>query len=170
MTRSAAALLLALALAGCATPPPKRAAIPMVAAPAPPPTLVTPPAEVDWRDVPLTPGTWRYVPGAGGGRASYGPAGGPVFAMWCDLPSRRVMFVRANSAEALTLRTSSSTRTLPVQPGADGVAAASLAARDPLLDQLAFSRGRFSVASADGPTLFIPAWAEPARVIEDCRL
>ena len=40
---------------------------------------------------------------------------------------------------------------------------------DPLLDQIAFSRGRFLVQAEGGPSLILPAWPEPARVIEDCR-
>ena len=45
----------------------------------------------------------------------------------------------------------------------------SLPASDPLLDQMAFSRGRFLVAAEGGPSLVVPAWPELARVVEDCR-
>jgi len=44
-----------------------------------------------------------------------------------------------------------------------------LAAYDPLLDALAFSRARFAVVAAGSPPLVLPAWPEIARVIEDCR-
>ncbi len=47
---------------------------------------------------------------------------------------------------------------------------------DPLLDALAFSRGRIGVIvlqSAGSPVqsvqLVVPAWPEIARVVEDCR-
>jgi hypothetical protein len=40
---------------------------------------------------------------------------------------------------------------------------------DLLLDQMAFSRGRFLVAVEGGPWLIVPAWPEFGRVIEDCR-
>jgi hypothetical protein len=44
-----------------------------------------------------------------------------------------------------------------------------LQARDPLLDQIAFSRGRFTIEAPGAAMLVIPAWPEAARVIEDCR-
>jgi hypothetical protein len=34
---------------------------------------------------------------------------------------------------------------------------------------MVFSRGRFTVEVPGAPMLVIPAWPEPARVIEDCR-
>jgi len=44
-----------------------------------------------------------------------------------------------------------------------------LSARDPLLDAIAFSRGRFALEAAGLETLYLPAWPELSRVIEDCR-
>ena len=44
-----------------------------------------------------------------------------------------------------------------------------LTARDPLLDAMAFSRGRFAVEAAGMATLYVPSWPEVSRVIEDCR-
>ena len=41
--------------------------------------------------------------------------------------------------------------------------------RDPLLDAMAFSRGRFMVEMGGAQTLVLPAWSELGRVIEDCR-
>jgi hypothetical protein len=40
---------------------------------------------------------------------------------------------------------------------------------DPILDAIAASRGRLGFAIGSGPALVVPAWAEVARVIEDCR-
>ena len=40
---------------------------------------------------------------------------------------------------------------------------------DPVLDAMVFSRGRFAVEAPGTPLLVVPAWPEPARVIEDCR-
>jgi hypothetical protein len=48
-------------------------------------------------------------------------------------------------------------------------AVAALSPRDTLLDWMAFSRGRFMVQSSGAPTLYVPAWPELARVVEDCR-
>jgi len=47
---------------------------------------------------------------------------------------------------------------------------AELAAFDATLDAIAFSRGRVAFAAAGAPALVVPAWAETARVIEDCRV
>jgi hypothetical protein len=68
---------------------------------------------------------------------------------------------RAGASGPLRLRTTFGERTLP--------SGAALPATDPLLDELAFSRGRFTVDAAGTATLVIPAWPEPARVIGDCR-
>jgi hypothetical protein len=46
---------------------------------------------------------------------------------------------------------------------------AQLPVSDPLLDQMAFSRGRFLVTIEGGPSLVVPAWPEVGHVIEDCR-
>lgn len=151
--------LLPLALAACAptaAPPPAR-----VAAPPPVPTVVPPtPLEGDWRDIPLTPGTWRYRQDGDATVAAYGPAGQPaLFALRCERAKHQLRLERTGFAGPLTVRTSYGERVLgPL-----------LAANDPALDQIAFSRGRFSVAAPGQPILFLPAWAEPSRVIEDCR-
>jgi hypothetical protein len=47
--------------------------------------------------------------------------------------------------------------------------ALTISARDPLLDAMAFSRGRFVVETAGLPTLYVPSWPEVGRVVEDCR-
>jgi len=70
------------------------------------------------------------------------------------------------SGNALVVRTSFGERRLPA--GAPD-STATLAAADPLLDQMVFSRGRFLIQADGAPTLIVPAWPEPARVIEDCR-
>ena len=43
-------------------------------------------------------------------------------------------------------------------------------ALDPLLDAVAFSRGRAAFSDSGQPTLVVPSWAEAARVVEDCRV
>lgn len=74
-------------------------------------------------------------------------------------------------AGAMTIVTTSMTRMLQTRlagnPGS--VAGATLAASDPLLDAMGYSRGRFVVEQAGMPTLVIPAWPEIERVTEDCR-
>lgn len=71
----------------------------------------------------------------------------------------------------MTVITTSDSRSLSAEPvaGALPTLVARFAARDPLLDAMAFSRGRFAVEVNGLPTLYLPAWAEIGRVIEDCR-
>ncbi|MGE5953581.1 MAG: hypothetical protein ACM308_08200 [Qipengyuania vulgaris] len=44
-----------------------------------------------------------------------------------------------------------------------------MAPKSPLLDAMALTKGRFAVETPGLPTLYLPAWAEVTRVIEDCR-
>jgi hypothetical protein len=157
------AIALPLALAACIPSPAPQPAPPP---PAPAPAPVPPAKPVDWRDATLSTGTWRYQPAADGSEALFGPAGAaPLFAMRCDRARRAVILSRQGAVTGqLTVRTSYAVRAWPLQGGT-----VQLAASDPALDQIAFSRGRFSVDAPGQPTLFIPAWAEPSRVIEDCR-
>ena len=50
-----------------------------------------------------------------------------------------------------------------------GALVVELPANDPLLDAMAITRGRFAIEPTGAPGLYIPAWAEVTRVIEDCR-
>lgn len=135
----------------------------------PPPAPAAPPPSSDWRDWALTPGTWRYGADAMGSRATFGTGAAPVLTLTCDRAAGVVRMVRSgSSARALTVRTSTTTRTVPAQPVAGGVEAA-LPAGDTLLDAMGFSRGRFVVDGGVGAPLVVPAWAEVLRVTEDCR-
>lgn len=150
----AAALLSACASKPVPAPAPERA--PPVHR-APPVVVAPPPVGSDaeaWRDQPLTPGDWSYDPGAGEARYA-------DFSLRCDGARRQVIFSRAGASGPLRLRTTYGAQMLP--------AAASLPAADPMLDEMAFSRGRFTVEAEGLPTLILPAWPEPARVVEDCR-
>jgi len=165
------ALPICLAAAGCVP-----AAAPPVARPAPPPAvapqpLPRPTRAADWRDWPQTPGTWHYRnDGPTRSVASFGPSPATeIVRLVCDRASRTIQLqaVGGVAGSSLTVRTSSTTRTLPLAPGA--ILTASLAAADPLLDAIAFSRGRFTVEPASTVPLVLPAWAEVGRVVEDCR-
>ncbi|MCX7284021.1 MAG: hypothetical protein NTX28_08240 [Novosphingobium sp.] len=139
--------------------------------PAPPPPPPAPaPAVKDWRDAPQTAGDWRY----GNGTAQFGPAGSALFALTCNRAARTVSLIRAGSATQalpMTVATTSETRPLSASPAAPGTPQliVALPANDRLLDAMAFSRGRFAVEVNGLPTLYLPAWPEVARVIEDCR-
>jgi hypothetical protein len=182
MRRSLLAFASALAIAGCSetprvVPPPAPRPVP-APAPAPAPTPAPAPAPArgaDWRDWPLTPGSWAYRQDGRGSIALYGMAGGEAeLTLRCDSGRGRVVLSRRGEGVAnIRLRTTSTLRQLPVQPVAAGGAspwlATDLAPRDPVLDAMGYSRGRFLVESAGLPTLVVPAYAEILRVAEDCR-
>lgn len=169
------ALAAILFVSGCvATSKPVRPVPAPIAAPRPAPIPVLPvPQGADWRDWVVTPGDWTYRGDPRGSVASFGASdGAALLTLRCDRAAGSVTLMRAGgTAAALTLRTTSLVQAVPVQPSGAATASvsATLSARDPLLDAMAFSRGRFVVEQADAPTLVVPAWAEVGRVIEDCR-
>ena len=159
-----AALTLA-ALASCAPrPAPPQPAPPPPPAPAQPPQPAPPPP-AEWEDAPASPGDWSLD----GASAAFGSAQGVLLILRCD-GGRQVSLVRAGArnGNALTVRTTYGARALPASASSEGLAAR-LAAFDPLLDSIAFSRGRFAVEAPGLPRLIVPAWPEAARVVEDCR-
>ena len=141
---------------------------------APPPVALPAPARAaDWRDWPITPGAWVYRRDARGSIALFGiPAADALVTLRCDAVARQLYLSRAGSvASPLTVRTTSIARALTVQPtgGTPPYVAAALAPRDPLLDAIGFSRGRFTLEQAGAAPLVLPPWAEIERVVEDCR-
>ena len=128
---------------------------------APPPARFPPPPPIDWRVAQLASGQWRYRTVTGGSEAAWSDAAGKTqLSVICSLATRRVLLTRLGGGVPVTIFTTGTTRLL-VSPN--------LAATDPLLDQIAFSRGRFAVAAPGAVLLVVPSWAEPARAIEDCR-
>ena len=108
--------------------------------------------------LPLASGQWTYFTTAGGSIAMYGSQ----VQLRCDRATRTITISRPNGAPAaLTIATDSTSRMLPPS--------GRLLATDPLLDAIAYSRGRFIVAGGIGPTVAVPSWPEAARSIEDCR-
>ena len=173
-------LLASLALAACAAPS-KPVAAPPAPAPAPiprpvamtPPPLPVPPA--DWRDAPATRGTWRWSIENGRSTASFGVTGAPALVtLSCDRGAGQVLLARAGSGEghvALAVSTTAGTRPLLSEPllARPGWLVVPLRSRDPILDAMAFSRGRFMIEATGQAPLYLPAWTEVSRVIEDCR-
>ena len=167
-----------LALASCSAPeivpqPAPPAPVPTPApAPAPTPTPA-PVASADWRDWPLTPGTWAYRQDERGSIALYGRAGSEAeLTLRCDRARGRLYLSRrSDAAGPLTVRTSTDRKTLVAQPtgGTPAYAAAELGPRDPMVDSIGFSRGRFVVQGGGASDLVAPAWPEILRVAEDCR-
>ena len=163
---AAAALLLA---SSCA----EQRVIP-APAPSPSPTPPPPPAPrpvENWQDARLTPGDWTWGMEAGRSVARFA-AGQLVLA--CDRAQRVVTLSRPATAPGpviVTVQTSNLLRALTATPreGANSTVAIDISASDPLLDAMAFSRGRFAVETAGLPPLYLPSWPEVSRVIEDCR-
>ena len=151
-----------LAIAGCAAvptpaPPPPRPA-PIVTAPTPAP-LPTPTR--GWEDRALDAGSWRYD--AGRRAAAFVPTGSanPLLTMTCSDGNIRLTSALAGP---VSLRTSAGTDQIRFDGGS-----ASLPSRDPRLDRIAFSRGRFALETPGGGALTLPVQSEIGRVIEDCR-
>ena len=150
-------------------PPPPPPAPP----PPPPPAPVPPPPTADWRDLPLSQGNWVYGANTGQPLALFGPPNAEAsFSVRCDR-ARRVIVLSREGATAgpMTIRTTATVRAFPVSVQREPLtySMASLPAGDRFLDAMAFSRGRFTVEAPRLPMLVIPAWPEPARVIEECR-
>jgi hypothetical protein len=88
------------------------------------------------------------------------------------LATRRLTISKPASGAApfLNLWTSAMTRNVPASFNpATMRLSADVAASDQLLDAIVFSRGRFGVSVSNQPPLVLPSWAEPQKVIEDCR-
>ncbi|MBW8785403.1 MAG: hypothetical protein JF593_12335 [Novosphingobium sp.] len=153
--------------------PPPAVALP---SPAPAPLFIPMPKQSnDWRDAPATEGDWRWALEDGASVARFAsPAAATLVELRCDRPAGVVRLRRAASAAEsapLTVITTSTTRVLSAATdgGPGPVLAAALPVRDPLLDAIAFSRGRFALDAPGTAPLYLPSWPEISRVIEDCR-
>lgn len=165
-------MLVLLAIASCVSAPPPPA--PPERRMAPPPVLALPapaPLASDWRDWPQTPGEWRYLSDLHHTTALFGQDGSALALICFRGNSEMQIALPGRGAGPITVRTTSITRALPSKATdyAEPAAVAHIAANDPLLDAIAFSRGRFVLEQAGQPALVLPAWAEVERVIEDCR-
>ncbi|MBX7541809.1 hypothetical protein [Qipengyuania sphaerica] len=171
-------------VAGCVPAPestPAPSPAPVQTAPAPVPTPTPTPAPTphfeSWMDAPATPGTWTYKADVEGTTARFGAANSEYrFTIACNPRARSIQMLRfypgIRADGPMTIRTETTSRTLSATGsggGGSGELMASLQARDPLLDAMALTKGRFAVDTPDLPTLYLPAWAEVTRVIEDCR-
>jgi hypothetical protein len=170
-----------LLLASCVAPPrPAPAPPPVVIAPIPRPVAVVPPPlpkpPADWRDAAQSPGTWRWSNASGRSTASFvSPGGAVVASLTCNRTAAQVLLSRAGPGgeahQPVAVTTTHGTRPLLSEPllSAPGWLTVELRTSDPILDGIAFSRGRFALEAAGQPPLYLPAWAELSRVVEDCR-
>lgn len=134
----------------------------------PPPQRPRQSSTPDWRDAPITAGNWSWS--AEDGRSVARFAGGAL-ELNCDRAGGTVTLRRAlpnAGTSTILVSTSAVTRALPAARTPDGLSSR-MAATDPLLDAIAFSRGRFAVAVDRAETLYVPSWPEISRVVEDCR-
>ena len=168
---SLAAFAIPAVVASCVAPPEasQPRPLPPVQRPTPPP----PPVAV--QVVPasaVSPGNWTYSNDPRGSTARFGIAAqSTIFAIRCDRGQRAIVLSVARSGAAtgsvVALRASSMMKSFTAVSG-DDVAIVRIAAGDPILDAIAFSRGRFGVA-LDGVERSLPTWPELTRVVEDCR-
>ncbi len=161
-TRYGLAAPVLLAVAGCAAvptpapPPPQPAPVAPAPAPAPLPTPTR-----GWEERAVDAGSWRYD--TGNRTATFVPTGSanPLLTMTCSGGAIRLTSALAG---AVSLRTSAGTDQIRFDDGS-----ATLPSRDPRLDRIAFSRGRFALETPGGGALTLRVQAEIGRVIEDCR-
>ena len=173
----------ALCVAACvpapdSTPAPSPGPAAQAPVPSPTPTATSAPAPSvafdNWIDAPRTPGNWSYAVSSGAPIATYSsPDGTPLFVIVCNKVANRIELVREGDgmkSGPITIRTETVDRALQARGSPDGLAlGAGVGIRDPLLDAMAVTRGRFAVETEGKPTLYLPPWAEVTRVIEDCR-
>lgn len=171
-------LALPLLLLACAKEP---APVPPQAAPAAPPPPTPPKPDqapvVGWEDAPHSPGDWVYRSDARGSVALFGPSGGDArFVVRCDRSAGRIFLSRlgalaAGQTGSMEIRATSGVKRFAARNNGDtpSYVAVELPPREPHLDAMAFSRGRFLVSVKGVADLVIPNWPEMTRVIEDCR-
>lgn len=175
---AAGAIALTFSIAACvpqAAPPaptPTPVAQP-TPTPAPAPPIVREPVFDNYLDAPQTQGTWYYMTVSGGPMAAFGTdPQNADFIIRCTGP--RIALARKTSRvptadRAMTIQTETQTRNLAASPATTGLVAAGLDPRDPLLDAMAITKGRIAIGVEGERTLYLPAWVEISRVIEDCR-
>ena len=178
---TAGAVALTFAIAACVpAPAPTSTPAPQPERPMPripPPAPVTPPHSSSWMDIAATPGNWQYGTDPGMSMAWFGTPGqsetGGAFVVGCDSRRGQVFLGRRGIRTPdvrMTIRTETRSQVLTAGPlDSDNIVFVHLNPRDPLLDAMALSKGRFAVEVASMPTLYLPSWAEVTRAIEDCR-
>ncbi|MPT48465.1 MAG: hypothetical protein E2598_08625 [Sphingobium sp.] len=165
-----------LLLAGCVGAPKDAPTPPPAARPVPPPP--SPALPKDWRAWPVAKGDWSYQKGKDGSIAAFGEPGKPMLVVFrCESATRRIHMLRttphpAQPGSQMVIHTSYGSVQWPIAVETnvtDGYVGAVRASNDAVLDQIAFSRGRFAIEVPGTTPISVPNWAEITRVIEDCR-
>jgi len=166
-------LLTPALLASCVAPPvqgPPPRPVPVTIAP---PPVIAPPAA---QPGVFAPGSWTYATEPHSSTARFGTTPQTtIFSIQCDRMLRSISLLVARpgatdgsvAGSSVTLRASTMVKAFPGE-GGGAFAVVRVPVRDPILDALAFSRGRFTVA-IDGVERALAAWPEFTRVVEDCR-
>ncbi|MBU6269275.1 MAG: hypothetical protein KGN34_17135 [Sphingomonadales bacterium] len=170
-----AAVALLELLGSCTGPAPTPPPAPLAAPPPPRPTTrPAAPVAQRWQDMPLAAGDWRWSNEGGNSTARFGLPGLTLLTLTCRTDhtvamTRTLPAAQTNGAPlTMIVHAGGSDRPLAAQ-AVPGGATVAMAPRDPLLDAIAFARGRFAVEVQGADTLALPSWPEVARVIDDCR-
>jgi len=179
------AMALGLSACGCVptaeapvaapTPVATPAPVPSPTTPPPPPVVEEPRFE-NFLDAPQTQGTWGYGADPNTTMAFFGDGGNELaasFVVLCRVGTGEVWLGRrgADTPRTMEIKTETVSQLLQadLMRREGSIVVAKLSARDPLLDAMAITKGRFAVGVEGMRTLYLPAWAEVTRVIEDCR-
>ena len=131
------------------------------------------PAQVDVDALHPTFGSWSFQTVQGGSYAAFtDTSGAQRLIIRCNRGARTVSVLRTGvpaAAPTMSVWTSSAARSVASRFDATKTLTIDLSATDPLLDSIAFSRGRFATAAAGAPLLVVPSGPQIDRVIEDCR-
>ena len=131
-------------------------------------------------DAPRTSGNWSYNDLGFATQALYSNDGQDVFVIQCMVEdpassTKRIALGRPGTFDTdvpMRILTETTERGFTAKSftyGPTSGVRVFISARDPLLDAMALTKGRFAVETSGSPTLYLPAWAEVTRVIEDCR-
>ena len=169
-------LSLTFAIAACVpqvAPPPAPPVATNEPAPQPPPTAVdtTLAIEPDWLDKPASPGAWNLLNSGSAQRLAFQQTGQAApFALQCSGGITRVTAdVPVGSTMIVATETATRTFALNQADAETGRAFTELSTRDPFLDAIAFSRGRFAVAVTGQSNVYLPARPAITRFLEECR-
>ncbi|MEM9501592.1 MAG: hypothetical protein AAF941_07065 [Pseudomonadota bacterium] len=137
--------------------------------------IVQEPVYEDYLDAPQSAGDWTYYKDPRETLAFFGTApDSPILILRCDLDTKMIGIGRPGQYDGtavMRISTETTTRVLEAEPvsSVNRLAAAQLPAGDPLFDAMAITKGRFAIEVEGAKTIYVPAWAEVTRVIEDCR-
>ncbi|MFM7027800.1 MAG: hypothetical protein ACKOXK_03875 [Chakrabartia sp.] len=157
--------------------PPRSTPVPGAITAVPVPGAALPESNKTWAEASPSPGTWVYRADAQWPVALFGePGRAASFALRCDRARGQMLLQRAvppgtAPGAMMSILTSAAQRAYPTLSlgWAPAYLTAELPARDPQLDAMAFSRGKFVIALEGQPRLILPSWVEVTRMIEDCR-